>query len=156
MTPSDHGGKQHTAGVTMETQLSRQCNEVLHVRSLQDLLRRMAQFLKARGFRSGSDSLHVTRSSQIGGGAVNEDFCPNASCVQGSPPVRELMTPTRGELEALRWAMDGMTDAEIGLKVGLTEGEVALRLRCVMRKFGCRTKYEAVLKAIKMRWIEGI
>jgi DNA-binding CsgD family transcriptional regulator len=139
----------------METQLGRQCNEVRHARPLQRLLRHMAEFLKSRGLRFGSDNLQATRSSQIGDGEVNDDFRPNASCAQGFSDC-ELMTPTQGELEALRWAMDGMTDAEIGLKVGLPEREVAFRLRGVMRKFGCRTKYEAVLKAIKMRWIEGI
>ncbi len=64
--------------------------------------------------------------------------------------------PTPAELEALRWTMDGMTNREIGLKLGLSEHEVALRVQRVMQKFGCGTRYEAGLKAIKLRLIEGL
>jgi len=52
--------------------------------------------------------------------------------------------------------MDGMTDWEIGSKLGLSERDVTLRLQRVMRKLECGTEYEAVLKAIKLRLIEGI
>ena len=69
----------------------------------------------------------------------------------GAPEAR----PTQAELEALRWTMDGMTDREIGLKLGLSEHEVGSRLQRVMQKFACRTKYEAGLKAIKLRLIKG-
>ena len=61
-----------------------------------------------------------------------------------------LLTPTRGELEALRWTMDGMTDCEIGRKLDLSERDVTLQLQRVTGKLGCGTKYEAVLRAIKL------
>ena len=77
-------------------------------------------------------------------------------CLNYDPPAHELSTPTREELEALRWTMDGMTDWEIGRKLGLSERDVTLRLQRVMHKLGCGTKYEAVLRAIKLRLIEGI
>ncbi len=46
----DRDGVQHTAGVAMETQLDRHCNETLHGRSLTDLLRTMMAFAETRGF----------------------------------------------------------------------------------------------------------
>ncbi len=62
---------------------------------------------------------------------------------------------TKSELEALRWTMDGMTSWEIGQKMALSEFDVTLRLQRVMRKLGCGSKYEAVLKGIKLGLIEG-
>ena len=145
----------------METQLSRQCSDARHARSLDRMLRRMAALFGAVGLRFGSDGLHATRPIQVGADEHDDGFPSNGPRAHGAPQEscssgRDSITPTPGELEALRWAMDGMTDAEIGLKVGLSEREVASRLRRVMHKLGCRTKYEAVLKAIKMRWIEGL
>ena len=52
--------------------------------------------------------------------------------------------------------MDGLTSWEIGKRMDLSERDVALRLQRVMRKLGCGTKYEAVLRAIKLGLIEGI
>lgn len=77
-------------------------------------------------------------------------------CLHYDPPAHELPTPTREELETLRWTMDGMTNWEIGRQLDLSERDVTLRLQRVMRKLGCGTKYEAVLKAIKLRLIEGL
>ena len=77
-------------------------------------------------------------------------------CLDFDPPAHEVPTPTREELEALRWAMEGMTDWEIGRKLDLSQHDVTLRLQRVVRKLGCGTKYEAVLKAIKQGLIEGI
>jgi len=79
----------------------------------------------------------------------------------------ELSTPTppapnntwplaRSELEALRWTMDGLTSCEVGLKMALSEWDVTLRLQRAMKKLGCGSKYEAVLKAIKLGLIEGV
>lgn len=69
------------------------------------------------------------------------------------PPAHDLADPTPGELEALRWTMDGMTSWEIGRKFDLSERDVALRLERIMGKLNCGTKYEAVLKAIRLRLI---
>ena len=78
----------------------------------------------------------------------------------------ELSTPTlpnhanewslsKSELEALRWTMDGMTCWEIGQKMAMTGYEVTLRLRRAMEKLDCGSKYEAVLKGIKLGLIQG-
>ena len=71
-------------------------------------------------------------------------------CMDYDPPAHELSDPTASELEALRWTMDGMTSWEIGRKLGLSERDVTLRLERVMTKWKCGTKYEAVLKAIRL------
>jgi DNA-binding CsgD family transcriptional regulator len=75
-------------------------------------------------------------------------------CCHIDPPDHELPRPTPGELEALRWSMDGMTRWEIGRKMGLSERHVALRLQRAMRKLDCASTYEAVLRAIKLGLIE--
>ena len=62
---------------------------------------------------------------------------------------------TKGELETLGWTMDGMTSWEIGKKMSLSDSDVKLRLQRAMKKLGCGTKYEAVLKGIKLGLIEG-
>ncbi len=54
------------------------------------------------------------------------------------------------ELDALRWSMDGLSDWEVGQSMAISETEVMLRIRRVIEKFGCRNKYEAGLRAIKL------
>jgi DNA-binding CsgD family transcriptional regulator len=75
-------------------------------------------------------------------------------CFHLDPLKHEQPSPTAGELEALRWAMDGMTRWEIGRKRGLSERDVALRFERVVRKLGCSSTYEAVLGAIRAGLIE--
>ena len=243
----------------MQTQLDRDCNEVLHAQSLKDLLRKMVGFSEARGFgrvsatvmtehsptfteyqfitnaplgylaefenldagRMDPISQHAASKStplvwnqanyvDCGQGALWElqapfgyqsgivmafhlprgrhflfgpdcdrpqcttaartkeiveefhQFAANAQAaafelfLRYDPPAHEMPSPTRGELEALRWTMDGMTSWEIGRKLHLSERDVTLRLQRLMRKLGCGTKYEAVLRAIKLGLIEGI
>ena len=50
--------------------------------------------------------------------------------------------------------MDGMSAWEIGRKMALSNYDVVLRLQRAMRKLQCGSKYEAVLKAIKLGLIE--
>ena len=243
----------------MQTQLDRDCNDVLHAQSLKDLLRKMVKFSEARGFgrvsatvmtehsptlieyqfitnapsgyvpefenfdaaRIDPISLHAKsksvplvwdRATYIDCGQsglwehqapygyqsgivvgfhlprgrhflfgpdcdrpqcttpartkqIVEDFHLFAANAQAAafelslrydPPAHQLPSPTQGELEALRWTMDGMTSWEIGRKLDLSERDVTLRLQRLMRKLGCATKYEAVLRAIKLGLIEGI
>lgn len=91
------------------------------------------------------------------GGTANTLQPPSGPTLFTPPsPAPESPTPTHQELDALRRANDGMTDSEIGLTLGLSERDVTLRLQCLMRKWGCRTRYEAGLKAIKLRLIEGL
>lgn len=120
---------------------------------------------RGRSFLFGPDSDSAICASPARIREIVEDFHLFAShaqaaafelCLAYDPPAHELPTPTHGELEALRWTMDGMTDWEIGTKLGLSERDVTLRLQRAMRKLECGTKYEPVLKAIKLRLIEGI
>ena len=75
-------------------------------------------------------------------------------CTHIDPPAHEQPNPTPGELEALRWAMDGNTRWEIARQMGLSEREVALRLQRVMRKLEVGSAYEAGLRAIRLGMIE--
>jgi DNA-binding CsgD family transcriptional regulator len=75
-------------------------------------------------------------------------------CLHIDPPEHDRPNATPRELEALRWSMDGMTRWDVGRKMGLSERDVALRLQRVMRKLGCSSTYEAVLRAIKLGLIE--
>jgi DNA-binding CsgD family transcriptional regulator len=60
----------------------------------------------------------------------------------------------RSELEALRWTMDGKTSWEVGMTMSLSEHHAKLLLRRAMQKLGCSTKYEAILRAIKLGLIQ--
>jgi DNA-binding CsgD family transcriptional regulator len=54
------------------------------------------------------------------------------------------------ELDALKFTMDGKTAADIANLIGSSARVVELRLIKAMRKLGCSTKYQAVLKAIRL------
>ncbi len=56
----------------------------------------------------------------------------------------------KGELEALRWSADGLSDWEVGRQMSISATEVALRLRRAMLKLGCANKYETALRAIRL------
>jgi DNA-binding CsgD family transcriptional regulator len=56
----------------------------------------------------------------------------------------------KGELEALRWSMDGLNDWEIGNKMSMSATDVALRLRRATAKLGCTNKYETALRAVRL------
>jgi DNA-binding CsgD family transcriptional regulator len=132
----------------METQLGRQCNEVRRARPLQRLLRGILKIFEGRGSGRGLIRLSIARAPAHSG------YRPAADEPMGAPEPE--VRPTQAELEALRWTMDGMTDREIAQKLGLSEHEVALRVQRVMQKFRCGTRYEAGLRAIKLRLIEGL
>jgi len=119
----------------MKSPLIHQGIDALRPRPLPHLLRRMVALMEARGF--------LPRPSE-----------PVAAAIVPDTPFQPL-PPTPQELEALRWTMEGMTAPEIGTRLGLPEHVVASRLRSAMQKLDCKTKYETVLKAIKLRLIEG-
>ena len=60
----------------------------------------------------------------------------------------------KGELEALRWTMDGKTSWEIAKVMLMSERHVTLLLRRAMQKLDCSSKYETVLRAIRLGLIE--
>ncbi len=113
----------------------------------------------------GADWQHDRCESVPNYKAIFEDLLTFAAHAQAA--AFELSTPTRpdpgnawslakSELEALRWTMDGMTSWEIGQKMYLSDCDVRLRLQRAMRKLGCGSKYEAVLKGIKLGLLEGL
>ena len=55
-----------------------------------------------------------------------------------------------GELDALRRAVDGLSDWAIGQAMGISETEVLLRIRRATQRLGCVTRYEAALRAIRL------
>ena len=119
---------------------------------------------RGRHFLLGPDCDRMTCTTPARAAQLVEEFHNFAAhaqaaafelCLNYDPPAHELPNPTHGELEALRWTMDGMTDWEIGRKLDLSQHDVTLRLQRAMRKLGCGTKYEAVLRTIKLGLIEG-
>jgi len=69
---------------------------------------------------------------------------------QPAPPQADDRLLGRGELEALGWSMEGKTSWEIGAVMSISERHATLILHRAMRKLGCSTKYEAVLRAIRL------
>ncbi len=70
------------------------------------------------------------------------------------PDSGNALSLSRSELDALRWTMDGKTSWEVGMAMSLSEHHATLLLRRAMQKLGCSTKYEAVLRAIKLKLIQ--
>lgn len=120
---------------------------------------------RGRHFLFGPDSDQSTCARPSGTRQLVEDFHVFAAhaqaaafelCIHYDPPAHVQTSLTPGELEALRWVMDGMTNWEIGRKMDLSEWDVKLRLHRVMRKLGVASKYEAVLKGIRLGLIECV
>lgn len=63
-------------------------------------------------------------------------------------PERPALTPR--ELESLRWTMEGKTAWEAGELMGIAERTAVLHLNNAMRKLGCVSKHQAVLKALRL------
>ena len=118
---------------------------------------------RGRHFLFGPDSDQATCATPAQTKQLVEDihlFAAHAQaaafelCTHIDPPAHQQSSLTRGEREALRRAMDGMTRWEIGRQMGLSERDIALRLQRVMRKLGCGSTYEAGLRAIRLGMIE--
>ena len=61
---------------------------------------------------------------------------------------RNILTPR--ELECIRWTMDGYTAADIGERLNISERTAVFHLQNAMKKLSCRSKYQAVLKAMRL------
>jgi DNA-binding CsgD family transcriptional regulator len=57
---------------------------------------------------------------------------------------------TPRELEALRWTMDGKLASEVGDMLNISERTAVFHLQNAARKLGCKSKFQAVLKAIRL------
>jgi DNA-binding CsgD family transcriptional regulator len=69
-----------------------------------------------------------------------------------APDIEPLPLSTR-ELEVLRWTMDGFTAQQVGNRLGIAERTVNMHSRSAMKKLGCGSKHQAVLKALRLGWI---
>jgi DNA-binding CsgD family transcriptional regulator len=57
---------------------------------------------------------------------------------------------TPRELEALRWTMDGRTAWEVGEVLNISERTAVFHLQNAVNKLDCTSKYQAVLKAMRL------
>jgi DNA-binding CsgD family transcriptional regulator len=67
-----------------------------------------------------------------------------------APPHSQAPNLTRRELEVLRLTMDGHTALQVGDCLGITERTVHMHSRHATKKLGCGSKYQAVLKALRL------
>jgi DNA-binding CsgD family transcriptional regulator len=136
-----------------------------------DLWQHQAEF----GFRSGlAVAMHPGRCRHFMFGAdwnhdscarvphfkrISEDLLEFASHAQAAAfelcqPAARLLDPpqllSRRELDALSRSMDGHTSWEIGAAMSISERHATLLLHRAMNALGCSTKYEAVLRAIRL------
>jgi len=61
---------------------------------------------------------------------------------------RPGLTPR--ELDSLRWTMEGKTAWEVGSILGISERTAVLHIQNAMKKLGCISKHQAVLKALRL------
>ncbi len=64
------------------------------------------------------------------------------------PLAAPVLTPR--ELETLHWTMEGKTAWEVGAILGISERTAVMHLTNAMRKLGCASKHQAVLKALRL------
>lgn len=67
-----------------------------------------------------------------------------------TPLEREQLSLTPRELEALRWTMDGKLAWEVAGVLNISERTAVFHLQNATRKLGCKSKFQAVLKAIRL------
>jgi len=142
----------------------------------QELWERQAEF----GFRSGlAVAMHPGKCRHFMFGAdwdydscsnvphfrrISQDLIEFAAHAQAA--AFELSTPappvsdssrllSRRELDALSRSMDGHTSWEIGAAMSISERHATLLLQRAMKALGCATKYEAVLRAIRLGLISA-
>jgi DNA-binding CsgD family transcriptional regulator len=66
------------------------------------------------------------------------------------PAYTELPRLTSRELDVLRWTMDGQTARQVGNRLAITERTVNMHSRNAIKKLGCLSKHQAVLKALQL------
>ena len=62
--------------------------------------------------------------------------------------ARPKLTPR--EIQALEWTMAGKTAWELGRILSISERTAVLHIANAMRKLGCCSKHQAVLRALKL------
>lgn len=71
-------------------------------------------------------------------------FCPPPTGADGT----QLLTPR--EAEALRWTMEGKSAFEVSEALNISERTTVFHLRNAMKKLACKSKHQAVLKAMRL------
>jgi DNA-binding CsgD family transcriptional regulator len=66
------------------------------------------------------------------------------------PQIDDHRPLSKRELEVLRWTMDGETALQVGDRLGITERTVHMHSRHAIKKLGCASKHQAVLKALRL------
>jgi DNA-binding CsgD family transcriptional regulator len=91
-----------------------------------------------------SDFLTFTSYAQAG---AYEIINSDAGKVDANSPLSSR------EVDALKYTMDGYTPSQIADSIGASSRTVELRLLKATQKLRCTTKYQAVLKAIRLGYI---
>jgi DNA-binding CsgD family transcriptional regulator len=116
-------------------------------------------FLKGRHFMIGASGDHSLPNDRAEAERIVRSFQLFAAHAQAAafdfclPPrsVADARTSLTGrELDALRWAMDGKTARGVATAMATSEEIAVLRLQTAMRKLNCGSRYEAILKAIRL------
>jgi len=119
---------------------------------------------RSRHFMFGADWKHDTCRSVPHFKRIAEDLLEFAAhaqaaafelCLHAAAPTEDRPLLSRSELDALSRSMDGHTSWEIGAAMSISERHATLLLRRAMMKLGCATKYEAVLRAIRLGLISA-
>ena len=119
---------------------------------------------RCRHFMFGADWSHDTCTKAPHFKRMSYDLLEFASHAQAAAfelcqPAAPLPDPSRlmsrRELDALSRSMDGHTSWEIGAALSISERHATLLLHRAMKALGCATKYEAVLRAIRLGLISA-
>jgi DNA-binding CsgD family transcriptional regulator len=68
----------------------------------------------------------------------------------GSPEKADHRPLSKRELEVLRWTMEGHIAQQVGDRLGIAERTVNMHSRHAIKKLGCASKHQAVLKALRL------
>lgn len=119
---------------------------------------------KCRHFMFGADWNHEACANVPHFKRISYDLLEFAAHAQAAafelgnpaPPLHDASRLlSRRELDALSRSMDGNTSWEIGAAMSISERHATLLLQRAMRVLGCGTKYEAVLRAIRLGLISA-
>jgi len=119
---------------------------------------------RCRHFMFGADWNHDTCAGVPHFRRISEDLIEFAAhaqaaafelCQPAPPLCDDPPVLSRSELDALSRSMDGHTSWEIGAAMSISERHATLLLQRAMKALGCSTKYEAVLRAIRLGLISA-
>jgi DNA-binding CsgD family transcriptional regulator len=65
-------------------------------------------------------------------------------------PAPEPKSLTVQECDLLRWSLDGHSSVELAKKTHTSQATIEFKLHRIMEKLSCSTRYEAILKALRV------